>query len=157
DQNELDINKATAVAEHAAQMQQNTAKVTTNLQMKTAQQTHDHTLAQAKVSNTHELAKAKAGIQPPTAPGASSSPAASTQQPVGDQPGQQKRTITEFAEMRTATEELVEEGFVFAGTEKGTQGEVTYSYLHPDRRSVLVTYKQGPTPVADSSVAAGTG
>ena len=158
DQNTLDIQKAQAVAEHAAQMTQDTAKVTTNLQMKTAAQTHEHTMAQSKVSNSHELAKAKAGIQPAAAPGVTGpgSGLANAGAGVGDQPGQQKRTITDFAEMRATMEALSEEGFVFASAVRGTAGEMTYSYLHPDHRGMLLTYKQGPKAASDSSVASGT-
>jgi probable phosphoglycerate mutase len=75
---------------------------------------------------------------------------------VGDQPGQQKRSISDFAEMRNLMEELTEEGFVFASAVKGAAGGVTYNYLHPDKRDMLLIYKQGPTPAKDSSVASGT-
>ena len=159
DQNTLDIKKATAVAEHGAQMAQDTAKVTTNLQMKTAQQSHEHTMAQTKVSNSHELAKHKTGIAPPAAPGAPGAPGApAAGNDAGDQPGQAKRTITDFAEMRSAMETLMEDGFHFRKSEYDDELDgITYTYLHPDHRSVLLTYKQGPVAVDDSSVAAGTG
>src|SRR5208282_4352244 len=70
DQNALDIKKATAVAEHAAQMEQDTAKVTTSLQMKTAEQAHGHAMESSKESNKHTQTMTKLGAPPAQAPAA---------------------------------------------------------------------------------------
>ena len=151
DQNALDIKKATAVAEHGAQMAQDTAKVTTNLQMKTAQQSHENALEASKTAHTQTLQKAKAGIMP--------APAPSAQQPVGDQTTQpaptddkkQTKRASGFEEVRGIMMQALEDGFVFASAlNEGVS--TTYRYLHPDHRELLVNY----TPGKDSSAAAGT-
>jgi HK97 family phage portal protein len=153
DQNDLDIKKATVVAEHGAQMQQDTAKVTTNLQMKSAQQSHEHAMEAGDAAHKQTLQKAKAGIMPPPTPGtpaAPGAPAAEPAAPAADK--KQKRSLSNPTEVRQLMEELTDEGFVFVSQAKAVEGGTTYRYAHPDQREMYLTYKPGK----DSSDAAGT-
>jgi HK97 family phage portal protein len=174
DQNELDIQKATAVAEHGAQMEQNTAKVTTNLQMKTAQQAHEHSMEAMKEGNKHTMKEgnkhtqvmAKQGLTPSgNKPGSDNTPTP----PAGDNTPAAAKAAKRFSnpsEMRAAMQQAMDDGFVFTTAVKDAEGTL-YRYLNPDHRELYLrwmpmNYKpdQKPTPVststADGSLASGS-
>lgn len=169
DQNQLDITKATAVAEHGAQMAQDTAKVTTNLQMKTAEQSHGHAMEALKEGNKHTQTMAKQGLTPSgNKPGAgdaqSAAPGASKDQPAAaDQaPAKAAKRFSSPEELRLCMQHAMDEGFVFASATKEA-GSTLYRYLNPDHRELFLrwmpmNYKpdQKPTAVTDSSAASGT-
>lgn len=166
DQNQLDIDKATAVAEHAAQMQQDTAKVTTNLQMKTAEQSHTHAMEASKESNKHTQTMAKIAPQsvaaPTAAPGGAPAATPPPTPPAGGGKGKRYRN-PETA--RNAMEEAMDAGFMFVSSQR-VAGETSYRYLHPDRRELFIRYmpmnyspNEKPTPIGPGStgvVASGT-
>ncbi len=135
DQNQLDIDKATQVAEHAAQMQQDTAKVTNNLSMKAAEQSHGHSMEATKESNKHVQTMAKLGhpMTPPAAPGTPVNPADSKK------PAPDAKRFSKTAETKRAMEQAMEDGFVFVTTANTASG-TSYRYIHPDRRELIITY-----------------
>jgi len=144
DQNDLDIQKAQAVAEHAAQMAQETAKSTAGVQMKQAEQSHTHTMAQTSLTQKHEQTMAKLGhpLQQPAAaggtqPAAGGAVAAAAPAAQPAKPGNKR--FFSFDETRAAMIALQDEGFVFINT-VNQAGDISYRYLHPDRREQFIVY-----------------
>jgi len=146
DQNQLDIQKATAVAEHAAQMQQDTAKVTTNLQMKTAEQAHGHAMEAAKESNKHTQTMTKLGALPSqNTPGASSSADAGNELAAGadNKAPADKKVVKRFAkieDVQRAMAEAYDEDFIFVTATNAAEGR-SYRYANVDGRELYIIYE----------------
>jgi HK97 family phage portal protein len=142
DQNELDIKKAQAVAEHAAQMQQDTAKVTTNLQMKAAEQSHGHAMEASKESNKHVQTMTKLG-HPPATPGVPGAPAASANQPAAADaaPADKKATkrFVEVSDVQAAMQEAYNDDFVFVTAINSAEGR-SYRYANVDGRELVIVH-----------------
>jgi len=166
DQNQLDIEKQTQVAEHAAQMQQDTAKVTTNLQMKAAEQAHGHAMDAATQSSKHAQAMGKMGLTAsgnkpgagdaqPAAPGARPDAGTEPTPPAGG--GKTTKRFSKAADTKRAMQQAMEDGFIFTKTLNQKDGTV-YRYIHPDRRELNIAYSpnQKPAPAETSVVASGT-
>jgi HK97 family phage portal protein len=143
DQADLDTKSKQAVAEHAAQMTQETAQVAAKTNMKVAEQAHGHAIAAAQVSNKHEQTMAKLGHPPqaaaPTAaaPAKPGTPAAPAAAPA---PGKTAKRFSNAPEVKEAMEAAMNEGFVFV-TALNEEGATTYRYLNPDRRELLITFE----------------
>ncbi len=143
DQAAIDTKKQTDIAEHAAQMAQDTAKVSTNLQMKTAEQSHGHAMEASKESNKHTQTMAK--IAPPqsvVAQPAAGGPPAAGAPAAAPAPDGKKTTTKRFAvpdEMRQAMHEAMADGFVFV-TALNDGGATSYRYLNPDHRELYLTF-----------------
>jgi len=141
DQNQLDIDKATSVAEHAAQMQQETTAQNAKVGMKVAEQAHGHAMQAAAVSNKHVQTMAKIAPQSvtaqpaATAPGAPAGPAA----PAVAAPAKTAKRCTKATECRAAMEQALEDGFEFL-TSVSEDGETSYRYAQPDRSELVIVY-----------------
>jgi HK97 family phage portal protein len=140
DQNQLDIDKATSVAEHAAQMQQETAAQTAKVNMKVAEQAHGHAMEAGAQSNKHiqtmaKLAPHSVTAQPAATPGAPAGPAA----PTAAAPAKTAKRCSKAAECRAAMQQALEDGFVFL-TAVNDEGATSYRYAHPDHSELVITY-----------------
>lgn len=144
DQSDLETKKAITVAEHAAQMTQDSAKVTSNLQMKAADQAHGHAMAASKESNKHVQTMTKLG-HPPVVPGAPAvgggTPAASAAQPAAPAPDAAKTTkrFTAVDDVQAAMQECYDDDFIFVTATSSVEGR-SYRYAHVDGRELLIVH-----------------
>ena len=138
DQAAIDTKKATDVAEHAAQMAQETAAAATKNQMKTAEQTHGHAMEAAKVGNVHAQKMAKLTPQSvaaaaPAAGAPGAAPAAAAP------PAKQIKRFLNPTEVRSAMAEALSEGFFFISA--ATVGsEISYRYARPDHAELFIVH-----------------
>ncbi len=143
DQADLDTKSKQAIAEHAAQMAQDTAKVTTNLQMKTAEQAHGHAMEASKESNKHVQTMTKLGHLP-AAPGAPGAPAASANQPAADDPDAPVKSVKRFSEVsdvKTAMQAAYDDDFVFVTAINDAEGR-SYRYANVDGRELVIVHER---------------
>lgn len=143
-QAKIDTKKATDVAEHAAQMQQETAAATAKIQMKSADQNHGHSMEASQQANKHAQTMAKLGhpLQQPGAPPAAAADGGKEDQqpPAGDQ--KKSKRFSNAEEMRAAMQDAMEKGFEFVSSVK--DGNVTsYRYMHPSHEELYLVW--GPT------------
>ncbi len=144
DQADLDTKSKQAIAEHAAQMAQDTAKVTTNLQMKTAEQAHGHAMEASKESNKHVQTMTKLGHLP-AAPGAPGAPAASANQPAAaDAAAPEKKAVKRFVEVsdvQAAMQEAYDDDFIFVTAVNDVEGR-SYRYANVDGRELVIVHER---------------
>jgi len=141
DQVALETNAKKELVEHQADTAVDQAKQTANATMKVADQAHGHAMEAAKESNKHAQTMAKLGHPLQQAGGASpgGSVPASANQPAAQGPAATAKRFSKPAAVRQAMQEAYEEGFVFASS-VNLDGEMSYRYLHPDRRELLITF-----------------
>src|SRR5208337_5149684 len=137
DQSALDLDAKKELASHTADVQTDAAKATTNLQMKTAEQAHGHAMEATNASNKHEQMMAKLGH-----PLQAAAPAAAGASPTTENEQASGKTAKRFSnpeEVRSAMQEAYDDGFIFVSSLKDGGG-MTYRYLNPDRRELLITF-----------------
>jgi HK97 family phage portal protein len=141
DQAAIDTKKATDVAEHAAQMAQETTAAATKNQMKAAEQGHGHAMEAAKVNNVHtqkmaKLAPQRVAAAAPAAGAPGDAPAApATAAP----PAKQIKRFLNHTEVRSAMAEALSEGFFFISA--ATIGsEISYRYARPDHAELFIVH-----------------
>jgi HK97 family phage portal protein len=136
DQAAIDTKKATDIAEHGAQMAQETQEANAKVGMKVAAQTHGQMMEATAQSNKHEQTMAKLGHPLQAAAPAASTPASGTPPAVPPKPG---KRFFKAVDARAAMVEARNDGFVFI-TALNDEGSIVYRYLHPDRRELLITF-----------------
>ncbi|MFI5260808.1 MAG: phage portal protein [Candidatus Paceibacteria bacterium] len=143
DQADLDTKSKQAIAEHAAQMAQDTAKVTTNLQMKTAEQAHGHAMEASKESNKHTQTMTKLG-HPPAMPGTPGVAASASQPAADDAAAPDKKAVKRFVEVsdvQDAMQEAFADDFVFVTAINDAEGR-SYRYANVDGRELVIVHER---------------